>query len=131
MANLDLYNQLKEMFEGIRDERGMHSNTATRIGNAFLSLLSYAETGLNFLRKDQDDRTPHNLSVGGRLTAETELQLGEKFISGAAVAVSTETATASCCRSSCAHSSPVLTFVRDSQARAGDCGLRTVCRNWR
>lgn len=84
MANLDLYNQLKEMFEGIRDERGMHSNTATRIGNAFLSLLSYAETGLNFLRKDQDDRTPHNLSVGGRLTAETELQLGEKFISGAA-----------------------------------------------
>lgn len=30
------------MFEGIRDERSMHSNTATRIGNAFLSLLEYA-----------------------------------------------------------------------------------------
>lgn len=43
MAKSDIYNQLKEMFEGIRDERGMHRNTATRIGNAFLSLLEFAE----------------------------------------------------------------------------------------
>lgn len=35
-------NNLREAFEAIRDERIKHANTATRIGNAFLSLLDYA-----------------------------------------------------------------------------------------
>lgn len=78
MANLDLYNQLKEMFEGIRDERRMYANTAVRIGNAFLTLLEWGwKTCANFLRKDKDDRTPYALNVGGKLTAETLLHIGE------------------------------------------------------
>ena len=44
--------RLQQIFEGIRDERGMYANTATRIGNAFLALLSYlTETGM--LLKDE------------------------------------------------------------------------------
>lgn len=37
---MDNIEQLKKFFEQIRDERRMHANTAERIGNAFLSLLS-------------------------------------------------------------------------------------------
>lgn len=55
--------KLRTLFEGIRDERGTHANTATRIGNAFLALLSYL-AGAPFLRKDQDDSTPHKLTMG-------------------------------------------------------------------
>ncbi len=44
MADISIYGQLKEIFEGIRDERRMASNTATRIGNAFLALLEYAKS---------------------------------------------------------------------------------------
>ena len=51
MATADL---LKKNFEGIRDETNAYANTATRIGEAFLALLSYIE-GSAFLRKDQDD----------------------------------------------------------------------------
>ena len=46
--------QLRTMYEGIRDERRTYANTATRIGNAFLALLSYL-AGAPFLRKDTDD----------------------------------------------------------------------------
>ena len=42
------------MYEGIRDEHRTYANTATRIGNAFLALLSYL-AGAPFLRKDTDD----------------------------------------------------------------------------
>lgn len=42
------------MYEGIRDERHTYANTATRIGNAFLALLSYL-AGQPYLRKDQAD----------------------------------------------------------------------------
>lgn len=47
---------IQKIFERIRDERGTHANTATRIGEAFLALLSYVR-GLfgSFLRKDVDD----------------------------------------------------------------------------
>ncbi len=55
--------KLRTLYEGIRDERGTHANTATRIGNAFLALLSYL-AGAPFLRKDQDDSTPHKLTMG-------------------------------------------------------------------
>lgn len=50
--------QLKEQFEAIRDERNTFANTATRIGNAFLSLLgALGNWAGSFLRKDQDDET--------------------------------------------------------------------------
>lgn len=53
MSSLDT---LKKLFEGIRDERRKNSNTAERIGSAFLSLLSYTYDNLsNFLRKDTED----------------------------------------------------------------------------
>lgn len=50
--------QLKEQFEAIRDERRTSANTATRIGNAFLSLLgALGNWAGSFLRKDQNDET--------------------------------------------------------------------------
>lgn len=54
-----LFNSLRQRFETIRDERGTHANTATRIGEAFLALLSFLQTSFSgiFLRKDQDDET--------------------------------------------------------------------------
>ena len=54
----DTLQHLREEFEGIRDERNTHANTATRIGNAFLSLLgALGNWAGSFLRKDQDDET--------------------------------------------------------------------------
>lgn len=51
---VQLLAELRTMYEGIRDERHTYANTATRIGNAFLALLSYlAEQP--YLRKDQAD----------------------------------------------------------------------------
>lgn len=49
--------QLKELFEGIRDENRMYANTATRIGDAFLALLSYVGSFSSdkYLRKDIED----------------------------------------------------------------------------
>lgn len=35
-----------------------------------------------YLRKDQDDRTPYKLNVGGKLTAEKGIQIGESFAAG-------------------------------------------------
>ena len=46
--------ELRSLYEGIRDERKTNANTATRIGNAFLALLSYIES-TPFLRNDTDD----------------------------------------------------------------------------
>lgn len=61
---------LREIFEGIRDERRMHANTATRIGEAFLALLSYL-CSAPFLRKDQADITRYLLQlVGGAVIGE-------------------------------------------------------------
>lgn len=55
-------NELRQMFETIRDERKMYANTATRIGNAFLSLLSYL-VDAPFIRKDMDDETAYLLTL--------------------------------------------------------------------
>ena len=50
-------------YEAIRDERRMAANTATRVGDAFLSLLSFGQSFLDvFLRKDVDD------TAKGRIT---------------------------------------------------------------
>lgn len=55
--------KIRTLLEGIRDERRPYSNTATRIGNALLALLSFFE-GAPFLRKDMDDSTTHTLGMG-------------------------------------------------------------------
>ena len=54
---------LRRTFEGIRDETKLYANTANRIGNALLALLSFIE-GAPFLRKDMDDSTTHTLGMG-------------------------------------------------------------------
>ncbi len=43
--NTERYQELEREFKGIRDERGVHQNTAVRIGTAFLDLLRYCMTG--------------------------------------------------------------------------------------
>lgn len=68
--------QLKQMFEGIRDEKRMYANTATRIGDAFLALLSYvgsssSSASRNYLRKDQEDTTSF------LVTFEAGINIGE------------------------------------------------------
>lgn len=50
----DKIDTLRQVFETIRDERRTYANTASRIGNAFLALLSYLSDA-PFLRKDQED----------------------------------------------------------------------------
>ena len=59
--------QLRELFEAIRDENRMHANTATRVGNAFLSLLDFVSSFSSdkYLRKDIPDSTRHLLSLLG------------------------------------------------------------------
>ena len=69
---------IRKLLEGIRDERRPYSNTATRIGNALLALLSFIE-GAPFLRKDVDDSTTHTLGMGN---AHVE---GEASIKGDAI----------------------------------------------
>lgn len=55
MAN-EQYTQLIKTLEGIRDERGMHANTATRIGSALIELANFVfANGDNFLSKVSDD----------------------------------------------------------------------------
>lgn len=54
-------NNLREAFEAIRDERIKHANTATRIGNAFLSLLDYASSADNDKLSAINDDTAHGL----------------------------------------------------------------------
>lgn len=51
------YNTLKERFEGIRDERGLQRNTASRIGRAFLDLLDYMKSNVEgkFISKVNND----------------------------------------------------------------------------
>jgi hypothetical protein len=64
MIGIDnIIKQLRMQYEAIRDERRMAANTATRIGDAFLSLLSFGQSFLDvFLRKDVDD------TAKGRIT---------------------------------------------------------------
>lgn len=50
---------IRLMLEGIRDERNLHANTATRVGQALLALLSLMTDGMQdlYLRKDVDETT--------------------------------------------------------------------------
>ncbi len=48
------FSSLMKRYEGIRDEHAMYANTASRIGKAFIDLLSYISS-LPYLRKDTAD----------------------------------------------------------------------------
>lgn len=66
--------QLRVIFETIRDESRMYANTAERIGNAFLSLLSFVSsfTSDKYIRKDIPDFTDYLLKLlGGLEVGET------------------------------------------------------------
>lgn len=59
-APMNTLNELKNMFQAIRDEKGMHQNTAERIGNAFLSILPYLG---NFISKDKPESLQYLLTL--------------------------------------------------------------------
>lgn len=80
---------LRQQFEQIRDERGLYANTATRIGNAFLSLLSYVGSmNLPYLRKDIDDTAEGVITFLQGLLSEGDARYlknvyyGENFVEG-------------------------------------------------
>ncbi len=52
--------EMKTVFEGIRDEKRPHANTAERIGNAFLAILPYLG---EYLRKDQPETVEYLLTL--------------------------------------------------------------------
>lgn len=86
--------ELRTMFEAIRDERKMYANTATRVGNAFLSLLEYL-IDAPFIRKDRDDETAYLLTllkgavVGEshniRLNPDGSIRCGRIVVEGSAI----------------------------------------------
>lgn len=67
-------NNLREAFEAIRDERIKHANTATRIGNAFLSLLDYAANAA-------EDKLSaiHDDTARGLITFLKGIKIGKDF----------------------------------------------------
>lgn len=68
-------NNLREAFEAIRDERIKHANTATRIGNAFLSLLDYAANA------DEDKLSAiHDDTARGLITFLKGIKIGKDFL---------------------------------------------------
>lgn len=84
--NTELEAALKKQLEQIRDERMEHANTASRIGNALLSLLSCigssAATAFNsFLRRDADDTASGHITFEKGLTSSssTDLHAGATF----------------------------------------------------
>lgn len=75
----ETFDTIEKFFEGIRDERGTRANTATRIGNALLMVLSYIKDG-SFLRKDIADETYYLLKLlGGTISKYVK---SEDFASG-------------------------------------------------
>lgn len=54
MAN-EQYTQLIKTLEGIRDERGMHANTATRVGSALIELAKFVLDNGEYLSRVSDD----------------------------------------------------------------------------
>lgn len=64
---------IRQFFEGIRDERGIYRNTATRIGTAFLMLLDYlASIDYPYLRKDIDDTAEGHITFLKGITAHLQ-----------------------------------------------------------
>lgn len=57
------YQQLVKTLEGIRDERHMHANTATRIGSALLELIHYAADNGRYISKLYDDKANGHITL--------------------------------------------------------------------
>ncbi len=71
MANADT--NIRQFLEAIRDERGTHQNTATRIGTAFLMLLDYlASIDYPYLRKDAEDTAQERITFLKGITAHLQ-----------------------------------------------------------
>ena len=94
MVTTAVIDELRQMFETIRDERKMYANTATRIGEAFLALLSYL-IDAPFIRKDRDDETAFLLTLlkgavigeshNIRLNADGSIHCGRIVVDGSAI----------------------------------------------
>ena len=87
-STADIIKALRSRLEEIRDEKRTYANTATRIGNALLALLSYFENA-PFLRKDTPDtalehiRFEKGFSVGTGdkgVTAEGDARLRQAVL---------------------------------------------------
>ena len=66
------YQQIYELLTTVRDERRIHANTATRVGEAMLTLLAYIANA-PYLKKDQEDATKYLLSLlGGAVIGESK-----------------------------------------------------------
>lgn len=86
--------QLRALFTSIRDERRTYANTATRIGNAFLALLSYLDDS-PFLHKDREDTAMYLLRLlqgciigeSGQITLSPDgnISCGSIHVNGSAV----------------------------------------------
>ena len=73
MASIDT---LRTLFEQIRDERKVYANTANRVGNAFLSMLSYLVDDAPFLRNDKADTADYLLTLlAGAVIGEGNIRL--------------------------------------------------------
>ena len=74
---------LQTLFEGIRDERRLQANTASRIGNAFLSLLHFCaeETSDQYLSRKHDDAAEGLITFLRGLISEqmAQLRAGAQF----------------------------------------------------
>ena len=57
------YQRLVKIMEGIRDERGMYANTATRIGSALLELIHYAADNSSYISKLYDDKADGHITL--------------------------------------------------------------------
>ena len=57
------YQRLVKIMEGIRDERGMYANTATRIGSALLELIHYAADNGRYISKLHDDTADGHITL--------------------------------------------------------------------
>ena len=77
MGNItDQIAALRKIYEAIRDERRTGANTATRIGDAFLALLSYI-TGHPYIRKDIDDTAEGRITFGKGLVSNGPVEVND------------------------------------------------------
>lgn len=75
---------LQTLIDALNAESRINSISPQRMANIvqrILDLFKELEPD-SYLRKDQDDRSPHKINVGDKLTAEGGLQVGPDFISG-------------------------------------------------
>lgn len=77
----ELEDNIRKQFEQIRDEKLEHANTATRIGNAFLAILTYIENlpdilKSRFLRKDIADTAAKIITFAEGLYSKGRALLG-------------------------------------------------------